>query len=150
MGWRLLVDNEVSWTLFFKMGEFQWTFSESEFSWTLLVNSRGQKSLSILITLIVFYLVGLANETSGHDQTIVNLPYFFWRLLQTDISILSKIIIRIYQDSKLLVAVVYFAKASVWTVLAEQQSTIDFCPRPARKETKLPLHRIREAKSLLS
>ena len=34
-------DRYFSWTLFFKMGEFQWTFSEGEFSWTLLVTSRG-------------------------------------------------------------------------------------------------------------
>ena len=35
------MDNEFSWTLFFKMTEFKWTFSEGEFSWTLLVNSHG-------------------------------------------------------------------------------------------------------------
>ena len=32
-GWRHFVDNGVSWTLFFKMGDF---------SWTLLVTSSGQ------------------------------------------------------------------------------------------------------------
>ena len=42
MGWRHFVDNEISWTLFFKMGDFSWTFSKGDFSWTLLVTSRGQ------------------------------------------------------------------------------------------------------------
>ena len=42
MGWRHFVDNDISWTLFFKMGDFSWTFSKGDFSWTLLVTSRGQ------------------------------------------------------------------------------------------------------------
>ena len=41
-GWRHFVDNDISWTLFFKMGDFSWTFSKGDFSWTLLVTSRGQ------------------------------------------------------------------------------------------------------------
>ena len=41
-GWRHFVDNDISWTLFFKMGDFWWTFSKGDFSWTLLVTSRGQ------------------------------------------------------------------------------------------------------------
>ena len=40
------MDSEFSWTLFFKMGEFQWPLSEGEFSWTLLVNSQGFPFLS--------------------------------------------------------------------------------------------------------
>ena len=42
MGWRHFVDNDISWTLFFKMGDFSWTFPKGDFSWTLLVTSRGQ------------------------------------------------------------------------------------------------------------
>ena len=42
MGWRHFVDNDISWTVFFKMGDFSWTFSKGDFSWTLLVTSRGQ------------------------------------------------------------------------------------------------------------
>ena len=45
MEWRHFVDNDISWTLFFKMGDFQWTFSKGDFSWTLLVTSRGQFQL---------------------------------------------------------------------------------------------------------
>ena len=41
-GWRHFVDNDISWTLFFKMGDFSWTFSKGDVSWTLLVTSRGQ------------------------------------------------------------------------------------------------------------
>ena len=41
-GWRHFVDNDISWTLFFKMGDFSWTFPKGDFSWTLLVTSRGQ------------------------------------------------------------------------------------------------------------
>ena len=41
-GWRHFVDNDISWTLFFKMGDFSWTFSKGDFSWTILVTSRGQ------------------------------------------------------------------------------------------------------------
>ena len=37
MGWRHFVDYDISWTLFFKMGDF---------SWTLLVTSRGHSSVS--------------------------------------------------------------------------------------------------------
>ena len=44
MGWRHFVDNDISWTLFFKMGDFSWTFSKGNFSWTLLVTSRGNFS----------------------------------------------------------------------------------------------------------
>ena len=44
-GWRHIVDNGISWTLFFKMGDFSWTFSKGDFSWTLLVTSRGQFQL---------------------------------------------------------------------------------------------------------
>ena len=42
MGWRHFVDNDISWTLFFKMGDFSWTFPKGDFSWTLLMTSRGQ------------------------------------------------------------------------------------------------------------
>ena len=42
LGWRHFVDNDISWTVFFKMGDFSWTFSNGDFSWTLLVTSRGQ------------------------------------------------------------------------------------------------------------
>ena len=35
MGWRHFVDNDISWTLFFKMGEFSWTLSKGDISWTL-------------------------------------------------------------------------------------------------------------------
>ena len=42
VGWRHFVDNDISCTLFFKMGDFSWTFSKGDFSWTLLVTSRGQ------------------------------------------------------------------------------------------------------------
>ena len=35
--------NDISWTLFFKMGNFSWIVSKGDFSWTLLVTSRGQK-----------------------------------------------------------------------------------------------------------
>ena len=41
-GWRHFVDNDISWTLFFKVGDFSWTFPKGDFSWTLLVTSRGQ------------------------------------------------------------------------------------------------------------
>ena len=41
-GLRHFVDNDISWTLFFKMSDFSWTFSKGDFSWTLLVTSRGQ------------------------------------------------------------------------------------------------------------
>ena len=41
-GWRHFVDNDISWTLFFKMGDFSWTLSKGDFSWTLLVTSCGQ------------------------------------------------------------------------------------------------------------
>ena len=41
-GWRHFVDNDISWTLFFKMGDFSWTFSKGDFLWTLLVTSHGQ------------------------------------------------------------------------------------------------------------
>ena len=41
MGWRHFVDNDISWTLFFKVGDFSWTFPKGDFSWTLLVTSRG-------------------------------------------------------------------------------------------------------------
>ena len=41
-GWRHFMDNDISWTLFFKMGDFSWTFPKGDFSWTLLVTSRGQ------------------------------------------------------------------------------------------------------------
>ena len=34
-------DGDFSWTLFFRMSKFYWTFSEGKFSWTLLVNSKG-------------------------------------------------------------------------------------------------------------
>ena len=34
-GWRHFVDNDISWTLFFKMGDFSWTLL-GDFSWTLL------------------------------------------------------------------------------------------------------------------
>ena len=37
MGWRHFVDNEISWTLFFKMGDFSWTFPKGDISWTILV-----------------------------------------------------------------------------------------------------------------
>ena len=36
LGWRHFVDNDISWTLFFKMGDFSWTLSKGDFSWTLL------------------------------------------------------------------------------------------------------------------
>ena len=36
-GWRHFVDNDISWTLFFKMGDFSWTFSKGDISWTILV-----------------------------------------------------------------------------------------------------------------
>jgi hypothetical protein len=45
-GWRHFVDNDISWTLFFKMGDFSWTFWKGDFSWTLLVTSRGHFWLS--------------------------------------------------------------------------------------------------------
>ena len=41
LGWRHFVDSDISWTLFFKVGDFSWTFSKGDFSWTLLVTSRG-------------------------------------------------------------------------------------------------------------
>ena len=41
-GWRHFVDNDISWTLFFKKGDFSWTFPKGDFSWTLLATSRGQ------------------------------------------------------------------------------------------------------------
>ena len=48
-----------------------------------------------------------------------------------------------YQDSKLLAPVVYFVepvKTSLWTVRAEHMhSTLDFCPKPTRKKTNIPL-----------
>ena len=44
-GWRHSVDNDISWTLFFKMGDFLWTFSKGDFLWTLLVTSHGQFQL---------------------------------------------------------------------------------------------------------
>ena len=42
-GWRHFVDNDISWTLFFNMGDFSWTLSKGDFSWTLLATSRGRK-----------------------------------------------------------------------------------------------------------
>jgi hypothetical protein len=33
--WRHFVDNDISWILFFKMGDFSWTLSKGDFSWTL-------------------------------------------------------------------------------------------------------------------
>ena len=44
MGWRHFVNNDISWTLFFKMGDFSWTFSKGDFSWTL-----GDISWTILV-----------------------------------------------------------------------------------------------------
>ena len=41
-GWRHFVDNDISWTLFLKKGDFLWTFPKGDFSWTLLVTFRGQ------------------------------------------------------------------------------------------------------------
>ena len=35
LGWRHFVDNDISWTLFFKMGDFSRTLSKDDFSWTL-------------------------------------------------------------------------------------------------------------------
>ena len=46
---------------------------------------------------------------------------------------------------------VYFAdpvETSLWAVWPEQHAKLDFCPRPARKETNVPLPG-REAKSLM-
>ena len=40
-GWRHFVDNDISWTLFIKMGDISWTFFEGDFPWTFLVTSRG-------------------------------------------------------------------------------------------------------------
>ena len=30
-GWRQFVDNDISWTLFFEMGDFSWTFPKGDF-----------------------------------------------------------------------------------------------------------------------
>jgi hypothetical protein len=46
MGWRHFVDNDISWTLFFKMGDFSWTLSKGDFSWTLF----GDFSWTLLST----------------------------------------------------------------------------------------------------
>ena len=37
MEWRHFMDNDISWTLLFKIGDFSWTFSKDDFLWTLLV-----------------------------------------------------------------------------------------------------------------
>jgi hypothetical protein len=34
-GWRHFMDNDVSWTLFIKMGNFSWTLSKGDILWTL-------------------------------------------------------------------------------------------------------------------
>ena len=47
MLWRLLVDSDFSRTLFFKIGKFQWTFSEGEFSWTLFVHENSSSWVNI-------------------------------------------------------------------------------------------------------
>jgi hypothetical protein len=46
MGWRHFVDNDISWTLFFKMGDFSWKLSKGDFSWTLF----GDFSWTLLST----------------------------------------------------------------------------------------------------
>ena len=46
MGWRHFVDNDISWTLFIKMGDFLWTLSKGDISWTLF----GDFSWTLLST----------------------------------------------------------------------------------------------------
>ena len=45
------VDNVISWTFLFIMGDFLWTFSKGDFLWTLLVTSRGH----FLMVMIKYY-----------------------------------------------------------------------------------------------
>ena len=45
-GWRHFVDSDISWTLFFKMGDISWTLSKGDFSWTLF----GDISWTLLST----------------------------------------------------------------------------------------------------
>ena len=49
-GWRHFVDSDISWTLFFKMGDFSWTLSKGDISWTLFFK-MGDISWTILVKL---------------------------------------------------------------------------------------------------
>ena len=42
MEWRHFVDNDISWTLFFKMGDFSWTLSRVTSCGHFLVTSHGR------------------------------------------------------------------------------------------------------------
>ena len=55
-GWRHFVDNDISWTLLFKMGDFSWTFSKGGFSWTLFSTKSHPKR-------------GLLVDKSVHEKT---------------------------------------------------------------------------------
>ena len=44
------VDNDISWTLFFKVGDFSWTLSKGDISWTLFFK-MGDISWTILVKL---------------------------------------------------------------------------------------------------
>ena len=49
-GWRHFVDSDISWTLFFKVGDFSWTLSKGDISWTLFFK-MGDISWTILVKL---------------------------------------------------------------------------------------------------
>ena len=50
LGWRHFVDSDISWTLFFKVGDFSWTLSKGDISWTLFFK-MGDISWTILVKL---------------------------------------------------------------------------------------------------
>ena len=64
MGWRHFMDSDISWTLFFKKGDFSWTFPKGDFSWTLLVTSRGH------------YFLKWATSR-GHSQRVTFRGHYF-------------------------------------------------------------------------
>ena len=72
LGWRLFVDNDFWRTRFLKWANSSGHFFEGEFSWPLLVTSRGH-SLSMIILLLrwIFMDVFCVNS-SGHFLMVTN------------------------------------------------------------------------------
>ena len=65
------MDNDISWTLFFKMVNFSWTYSKGDFTWTLfgdfswmLLSTRS--ALFGLLFVDVFWV-----NSSGHFLMVI-------------------------------------------------------------------------------
>ena len=65
------MDNDISWTLFFKMGDFSWTLSKGDFSWTLF----GDFSWTLLSTRSPLFGVNFRGHfwvnSSGHFLMVI-------------------------------------------------------------------------------